>query len=109
MLDWLQRPVVIVAAHPDDETIGAGAQLANLRSPLLVHVTDGAPLSVGEGREKHARARRDELKAALRVAGAGSMDLHEIGIIDQDASYHLVELVKRLDRKSTRLNFSHAV
>ena len=67
MLDWVDRSVAIVVAHPDDETIGAGAQLPHLRDPLLAHVTDGAPRSFGLAREAYARRRRDELSAALRV------------------------------------------
>ncbi len=35
--------VLVVVAHPDDETIGAGALLARLRDVRVVHVTDGAP------------------------------------------------------------------
>ncbi len=35
--------VMIVVAHPDDETIGLGAQLRRFEDALLVHVTDGAP------------------------------------------------------------------
>ena len=34
---------MIVVAHPDDETIGLGAQLGRFDDALLVHVTDGAP------------------------------------------------------------------
>ena len=34
---------MIVVAHPDDETIGMGAQLCRFRDALLVQVTDGAP------------------------------------------------------------------
>ncbi|MBV9250682.1 MAG: hypothetical protein JO227_15715, partial [Acetobacteraceae bacterium] len=33
----------VVVAHPDDETVGAGASLRLFRDLTLVHVTDGAP------------------------------------------------------------------
>jgi LmbE family N-acetylglucosaminyl deacetylase len=96
MLDWLDRSVAIVAAHPDDETIGVGAQFINLRDPLLIHVTDGAPRSLGEAREAYARIRRGELAAALEAGGGASAILHEIGLVDQEASFHLVELAEQL-------------
>ena len=46
--------VAVVAAHPDDETIGAGASLGLLRTPVLVHVTDGAPRSGHDARARPA-------------------------------------------------------
>ncbi len=36
-------PIAIVAAHQDDETIGAGGCLPRFGEVTLVHVTDGAP------------------------------------------------------------------
>jgi hypothetical protein len=38
-----EQRVMIVVAHPDDETIGMGAQLCRFRDALLLQVTDGAP------------------------------------------------------------------
>ena len=47
--DGAERAMVIVA-HPDDETIGAGARLGGFREALVVHVTDGAPRSGEDAR-----------------------------------------------------------
>ena len=44
------EPVAIVVAHPDDETIAAGASLPLLRTLTLVHVTDGAPARLQDAR-----------------------------------------------------------
>lgn len=92
----------IIVAHPDDETIGAGALMRRLRRLILVHVTDGAPRNMRDARAcgfdrsaEYAAARRRELEAALRAGGI-SADLFEIGIADQEASFHLVELARRL-------------
>jgi LmbE family N-acetylglucosaminyl deacetylase len=91
--------IVIIAAHPDDETIGMGAQLCRLENPLLVHVTDGAPR---DGREaaaagfglpaEYAAVRREELSAALRAGDADHIALSLLGIADQEAVHDLAGL-----------------
>src|SRR5437764_14240477 len=73
----LEQRVMIVVAHPDDETVGMGAQLRRLGDALLLQVTDGAPR---DGRDAAARgfastadyavARRAELHAALEAEWA---------------------------------------
>jgi len=47
--------VLVVVAHPDDETIGAGAMLASLDDVHVVHLTDGAPGDHTEVRAAEAR------------------------------------------------------
>lgn len=89
------RPVLIVAAHPDDETIGAGGVLADLRDVTVVHVTDGAPRSY-PGREEYARERRAELLAALALAGIPGERALEVGLVDQEASCDLAGVAAAL-------------
>jgi len=95
--------VMIVAAHPDDEVIGAGAQLPRLKELTIVHTTDGAPRdrrdanAAGYGSwETYASARRGELAAALRLAGVPVAAARTLGFADQGASFHLVELTETL-------------
>ncbi len=96
--------VAIVAAHPDDEVIGAGAQLARFRKAVtIVHVTDGAPRDMRDAaacgfrtREEYARARRGELAAALELAGISLRQTRALEIPDQEASLNLVELSRCL-------------
>src|SRR4051812_15871371 len=104
------RSVLIVAAHPDDETIGAGGLLPRLRHPVVVTVTDGAPRTPGDAeragcltREDYARLRRDELMGALDVAGVPADQIRALNIVDQEASLemayvtmHLVDILREV-------------
>ncbi|WP_245524294.1 PIG-L deacetylase family protein [Methylobacterium nonmethylotrophicum] len=68
--------VALVVAHPDDESIGCGAQLPRLSGLTVVHVTDGAPRDGRDAARRgfpdaasYAAARAGELDAALTLAG----------------------------------------
>lgn len=95
--------VTIVCAHPDDETLGAAGRLPHLRHVEIVHVTDGAPRDMVDAiangftsREAYARARAAERDQALAVAAVSPSRIHDLGRIDQDASFGLVALTQDL-------------
>jgi LmbE family N-acetylglucosaminyl deacetylase len=89
--------ILIVAAHPDDETIGASALLGANAGATVLHVTDGAPCdprwrppAVAE-LPAYARVRACEADRALRHVRA-----HSIGplVPDQRAVYELARIAE---------------
>jgi LmbE family N-acetylglucosaminyl deacetylase len=100
------RGVMIIVAHPDDETIGMGAQLCRFQHALLLQITDGAPRDGSDAAAHgfstiadYAFARRVELRAALEAGRAERVRTEFVGIPDQEACLSLVTLTKRILRR----------
>ncbi len=94
--------VAVVVAHPDDETLWAGALLGRLGDGLLIHLTDGAPEDMIDARrlgfatrDDYAAVRAAELDAAL-VALAYAGKRVGYGVADKEAVLHLDTLAERL-------------
>lgn len=96
------EPVALVVAHPDDETLWAGAALGRLKRATLVHLTDGAPEDMDDARrlgfatrEAYAAIRAAELDAALAALDAAPRRLN-YGIVDKQAVDRLDDVARRL-------------
>ncbi len=100
--NWLARaaeqgPVMVVSAHPDDETLGVGGHLSQWPDVYIVHLTDGSPRSRLNW-ESYAAARRDELWCALKLAGVSPERRIQLGAADQETADSLLRLSLTFNR-----------
>jgi LmbE family N-acetylglucosaminyl deacetylase len=113
------RDVAVVVAHPDDETIGCGAQLARLRGASVLTVTDGAPPNGRDaqrcgfaGPDAYAAERARELRHALALAHVAHENLVMLGFSDQTAAMRLIgltrEIAAHLAARDIRTVLTHA-
>jgi LmbE family N-acetylglucosaminyl deacetylase len=97
--DPLQGPVLVLAAHPDDEVIGAGSMLAwhaaRGHVVTVVHATDGAKGDPG-AREHDIRAvrRREGIEALARL---GIGEPRHWDLPDGELPEVLPELTRRIE------------
>jgi LmbE family N-acetylglucosaminyl deacetylase len=91
---------LILAAHPDDETIGASVVLSRFPQSSVAFLTDGAPRDtrlwspgVHGTREAYAKIRRQEAFQALAYAGVCQQRGFWLGGVDQEAAFGIGVLV----------------
>ena len=95
------RAMLLVAPHPDDETLGFGASAATLQARdikvQVVSVSDGDasnPRPSAAQRSELAEMRRTELRGATEILGL-SPPIH-LGLPDGELAKHTLELADRL-------------
>ncbi len=95
--------VVVLAAHPDDEVLGAGGLVVALAASgadlRFVWATDGEASHVGStavAPGRLAALRRAESAAALALLGAGEAPGHRLGLPDGGLAGREADLVEAL-------------
>ncbi|MEO8130395.1 MAG: PIG-L family deacetylase, partial [Bryobacteraceae bacterium] len=96
---------LVVAAHPDDETLGAGIWM-HRQAPDRVHVlhiTDGSPQDMHDAtllgfptRESYARARREEMSGVIQMLGIPPENWNQLEIPDKEAHLHTSQLLTQM-------------
>lgn len=97
-----QNPALVIAAHPDDEVVGAAALLSRLHSADVLYVTDGAPRKGPFAQRpefatwrEYAAERQREAAAALALLGRARLRVQYLGVPDQEATAKVAALAQK--------------
>lgn len=96
------RRTVVVAPHPDDESLSTGGlimhQAARGVPVIVVAVTDGEAAYQNTASPGLATTRRDEQATALSLLGVPAVATIRLGLPDSSVSCHQDDLAARLGR-----------
>ena len=94
---------LLIAAHPDDETIGAAIRICSTPGIRIIHVTEGSPASPTDALaagfftpEAYAYARHQEALRALALANVPLDAVTNFYFTDQKVAFEIESLTIRL-------------
>lgn len=94
------RRTVVVAPHPDDESLSSGGLVAYQRERglevIVIAVSDGEASYDPDGDGELARTRRAEQRSALELLGVGPRFVRRLGLPDSRVADFEVDLSRRL-------------
>ena len=97
--------LLVIAAHPDDESIGAASLLTTLPECAVLHLSDGVPRdrsfwapNAAATADGYSSQRRGETLRAMEIAGISPSDVHCLGMVDQELAFHLADISRELVR-----------
>jgi len=103
--------ILILAAHPDDETIGASLLLSRSRKSSVAFLTDGAPRDtrlwppgMNGSREDYANLRRREATSVMSITGISQDAIAWLGGVDQEAVFEIDRLIDQFRNLLVRTN-----
>jgi LmbE family N-acetylglucosaminyl deacetylase len=102
-----QRSCIVLAPHPDDETLGCGATIARKRAAgaevAVVFATDGGRSHAGRADPvRLARRRREEAVRACATLGVPAHAVHFLGFEDGALGEHVHEAAIAIANLPTR-------
>lgn len=93
--------LLVLVAHPDDETIGASVALGRWPGAMVVYLTDGAPRDpqfrspyVSGSRDLYACVRAEEAASALAHVNVSAERIVFLSGVDQEAIFHVRRLIE---------------
>ena len=105
-----QGPALIIAPHPDDETIGCGGMITRFcmqgRNVHVVIVTDGSSSTQSDviTPEKLAAIRRQESLSALKVLGLSHENVFFLGYQDNQISHNILAISQAIAEHIAQLS-----
>lgn len=93
-------PILVLAPHPDDETLGCGATILHLKEKgckiRIVIITDGATSTDMNGAEASqiVKARRTETQKAAKILGLPETELVFLPYPDRAAQEHIDKIAQ---------------